>query len=58
VSALVVRNSELASISLEKTMTSLSFTPMLTRPLWMASTFTPEYVFTKASNAWVKSRLS
>ena len=57
-SALAVRNSELASISSEKMRSSLSLTPILRKPLRIAAKLTPCKVFTNASKACVKSRLS
>jgi hypothetical protein len=48
-SALAVRNSDLASISSEKTITSLSLTPALRKPVRMAWMLTPDMVFTNAS---------
>ena len=49
---------ELASISSEKTMTSLSFAPTLAIPLRTAWMLTPCRVSENARNAWMKSRLS
>ena len=39
-------------------MISLSLTPAPWKPSWIAAMLTPWKVFTNASKAWVKSRLS